>query len=248
MIIILIVIHFNEKLHKYTDDYGREYISATTILHKLEEPFDEQKMSLICARKEGVTQQEILDRWHAKRDASCNIGTAYHLVMENHINGNYCCIPVDPTPEEFRNMTRDFDGIIKNIMNVGDELRSEYRLYHEESLIAGTADLIIDHGDNEFSVGDFKTNERIEYSSKYGKFLLDDFSHLTDCNYTIYTLQMSLYAYMYSLLSGRRCRQLFLMWIDRMNGNRMHFIPAPYLYHDICRLIDKRKREIMMKK
>ena len=117
-----------------------------------------------------------------------------------------------------------------------------------KSLIAGTADLIIDHGDNEFSVGDFKTNERIEYSSKYGKFLLDDFSHLTDCNYTIYTLQMSLYAYMYSLLSGRRCRQLFLMWIDRMNGNRMHFIPAPYLYHDICRLIDKRKREIMMKK
>ena len=83
---------------------------------------------------------------------------------------------------------------------------SEELVWVDEYKVAGTADLIIEHNDYEFSVGDFKTNKSIDFCSKYGDRLLDPVSHLSDCNYNIYSLQLSLYAYLFSLRTGKKIR------------------------------------------
>lgn len=232
------MIKFVERTHKYYDEENREFISATTILHQLCEPFDEQKMSALCAKKEGVTQEEIIRRWKEKRDNSCKVGTHYHSMMEHHILNKYCGTPyIGQVDEHFYKLFDQFDSIVSEFSS--DEFMPEHLLYHRESRIAGIADLIINHGSDEFSIGDFKTNDSIIYSSKFGKRLLGSFSHLSDCNYVLYTLQMSLYAFMYERISGRKCRKLFLMWIDK-NSNIMSYIPTMYMKDDIERLINER--------
>ena len=57
---------FHEDSHTYTyvDKNGEEKtigISTTQFIHSFSEPFDEDKMSKIIARRDGLTQQEVLD-------------------------------------------------------------------------------------------------------------------------------------------------------------------------------------------
>lgn len=100
---------------------------------------------------------------------------------------------------------------------------SEQLVWIDEYKVAGTADLIIEHNDYEFSVGDFKTNKSIDFFNKFGQHLLNPISHLSDCNYNIYSLQLSLYAYLFSLKSGKKCRKLFLM---HLKDDKWNYIPC----------------------
>lgn len=107
---------------------------------------------------------------------------------------------------------------------------SEQLVWIDEYKVAGTADLIIEHNDYEFSVGDFKTNKSIDFYNKFGQRLLNPISHLSDCNYNIYSLQLSLYAYLFSLKSGKKCRKLFLM---HLKDDKWNYIPCNNMEYEI---------------
>ena len=48
-----------------------------------------------------------------------------------------------------------------------------------------------------FDINDYKTNKVINFYSQYAKKLLPPMDHLDDCQYNIYALQLSIYAYFY---------------------------------------------------
>lgn len=204
---------FKEESHQYFNtDTGREYLSGTKFIHLFEPPFDKDAISKRVALKEGKTQKQVLDEWAAISKQACDYGTATHLLMENYIKFG---------EEDIDNkiLYETFNKCVGPEYKKAEAIHSEKLLWIDDFEIAGTADLIIDHPNNEFSIGDFKTNKKIEFYSAFGNRMLEPVSHLSQCQHNLYALQLSLYAYMYSLLSGRKLRHVFLMHCnDRSNG------------------------------
>lgn len=225
---------FKEKSHQYFNEKGEEYISGTTFLHKFQKPFEEDKFASLKAKKLGVTKEEVIAMWRENSKKACSFGTEIHLLMENFIIKG-------EKVHSYENLYESFNNInLIDIINA-QKVHSEKLLWIDEFKVAGTADLIIEHNDYEFSVGDFKTNKKIDFCSEFGNRLLAPISHLSDCNYNIYSLQLSLYAYLFSLLSGKKCRKIFLM---HLNEDKWNYIPANYLEFEIRTMLKWYKKHI----
>ena len=116
----------------------------------------------------------------------------------------------------------DFNSIdsFKNVL-------CENLLYDEEYKIAGTADLIYEHK-NEFTIGDFKTNKRFRFSSSYCERLKDPVSHLHNCEFNLYGLQLSLYAYLYERMTSKRCRKCVIFYLkdERFLSYHVNYMKA----------------------
>lgn len=206
------MVTFKEKTHQYFNEEGEQYISATTFLHNFQVPFDKEKFAEMKASKLGMTKEEVLEMWKQSSIDACKFGTKTHLIMENYIIGK-------ERKEEHSSLYESFNAIVEEDFKWAKKVWSEKLLYSDEYKIAGTADLIIEHNDIEFSVGDFKTNKKIDFANNFGQRMLTPIEHLSDCNYNLYSLQLSLYAYLFSRLSGKKCRKLFLMHLkdDKWN-------------------------------
>lgn len=206
------MVTFKEKTHQYFNEEGEQYVSATTFLHNFQVPFDKEKFAEMKAPKLGMTKEEVLEMWKQSAIDACKFGTKTHLIMENYIIGK-------EKKEEHSLLYESFNTIVEEDFKWAKKVWSEKLLYSDEYKIAGTADLIIEHNDYEFSVGDFKTNKKIDFANNFGQRMLAPIEHLSDCNYNLYSLQLSLYAYLFSRLSGKKCRKLFLMHLkdDKWN-------------------------------
>ena len=214
---------FKEDTHQYFNEKGEEYISGTTFLHKFQLPFDQEKFATIKAKKLGISVQEVKEMWKNNSKKACDYGTSVHLLMQNYV--------VNGSKEEGKESLYDsFNTIVMEDFMNAVKVYSEQLVWIDEYKVAGTADLIIEHNDYEFSVGDFKTNKSIDFYNKFGQRLLNPISHLSDCNYNIYSLQLSLYAYLFSLKSGKKCRKLFLM---HLKDDKWNYIPCNNMEYEI---------------
>lgn len=223
------MVTFKEDTHQYFNEYGVEYKSGTGFLHLYDKEFDTVGVATKVAIKEGVSVDVILEKWKKNSEEACSYGTNIHLIMENYIKTGI------RIPEH--NLLYDsFDDITGDMRKWAKSVHSEKMLWNDEYQIAGTADLIIDHNKDEFSVGDFKTNKAIHFCSDWGERMLNPISHLSSCNYNLYSLQLSLYAHMYSLLTGKRCRRIFLMHLkngiwNEITANFMKYEIEVMLFH-----------------
>lgn len=218
------MVTFKEDTHQYFNEYGDEYKSGTGFLHLYDKEFDSISVATKVAGREGVSVDDILERWKKNSEEACTYGTSIHLIMENYLKTGI------RLPEHTL-LYDSFDDITGNMRKWAKAVHSERMLWNDEHQIAGTADLIIDHNKNEFSVGDFKTNKSINFCNEWGERMLYPISHLSSCNYNLYSLQLSLYAHMYSLLTGKQCRRVFLMHLK--NDGRWHEITANFMKHEI---------------
>ena len=219
---------FKEKTHQYFNEEGQEYISGTTFLHKFQVPFEKEKFAEMKASKLGITKEEVLAMWKQNSIEACKFGTKTHLIMENYIIGK-------EKNDEYSHLYESFEAIVADDFKWAKKVWSEKLLHSDEYKIAGTADLIIEHNDFEFSIGDFKTNKKIDFSNNFGQRMLDPISHLSDCNYNLYSLQLSLYAYLFSKISGKKCRKIFLM---HLNDDKWNYIPCNFLKYEIKAMLN----------
>jgi len=90
-------IFFNEELHKYTDDLGNTYTSATTVIGKYEIPFDTDAMAKACSRKywnvtghryHRMTVAQIKADWVDINKTACDKGNMKHNYLEDAINAS----------------------------------------------------------------------------------------------------------------------------------------------------------------
>ena len=56
-------LYFDEGPHKYTDTYGNEYISVTTIIGNYSPKFDKDYWLHKKAKELGITEKELAKRW-----------------------------------------------------------------------------------------------------------------------------------------------------------------------------------------
>ena len=192
-----IKITFEEKTHKYwsvIDGKELRYVSGTTFVHKFIPEFDEMRVSAMVAKKRGVSQQEILNEWHQKRDESCFFGTKVHETAEDVLTGR----PFRNTPQNAKeeivfNRAKAFATKFKNELDI---LGVEQIVFDHRLKLAGTIDLLArSKKDGSILVLDWKTNQTIQTKNNFEKCLFP-IDHLDNCNFYHYALQLSLYQFL----------------------------------------------------
>lgn len=224
--------------HVYTNtDNGEVYTSVTTFINSYKKPFDKDKWSNIIAKREGVSQKEILNRWSDITVTAQNRGTNVHLVMENFIKDKKIAKGFEELIDSFVKKT---NGILKD----NSLVLSEHLLYSHKHKLAGTADLIVEN-DNIFYVMDFKTNKKFNFVSKFNDYFYEPIDYLPQCEFTIYTIQLSIYAYMYELLTGKKCGGLKIFYLREFSENTFwQEIPCTYMKSSVVNLFnDKLKKD-----
>lgn len=221
------MIAFDPVKHTYTNtDTNKVYLSVTKLLGKFKPIFEQEKMAQIVAYRRKISVEEVLAEWEKTKNDACDYGTNFHAILEEfNKEGTF-------EPEN--------EAIIKEFQKTGSYKVSEGTLiehcvYNHEFQVAGTADIIRPYGEY-FDVVDFKTNKNFTFQSKYDKFLLGPVSHLTECDYSIYALQLSMYAYFYERLTGRKARSLYILYFNREKVTFEKYI-IPYLVNDIKNIL-----------
>ncbi|NBW57987.1 hypothetical protein EB118_23415 [bacterium] len=216
---------FDKASHSYRNIYTDEqYVSATTLLNKFKKKFDADFHAKRTAAKEGVTPEEIKARWKKMNEESKVKGSAIHEAID----------AFNKTGE----INDQYKDLLASVAALGlydvSKIKCEELVYNHVFKLAGTADIIEDLGSS-FNVYDFKTNKKFNLFSPYGANLLDPVSHLSDCEYNIYALQLSLYAFMYKSMTGKRVGKLAIIYLTPESKTEIY--QAPYLYTDIKNLL-----------
>lgn len=219
------MIKFDPIAHSYKNIFTEEeYTSATTLINKFKKKFDADYHAKRIAEKEGTTVEEVKAKWKEINTTSKTRGSKIHSVIDIYNKTN------DIT-EGYEDMLKSLQELkLYNIKNS----KCEELVYNHLYRIAGTADVIEDNGST-FNVYDFKTNKKFNLHSNYNSFLLDPISHLGDCEYNVYSLQLSLYAFMYSAMTGKHVGKLGIVYLD--SNNKFNVFYTPYLYSDILKIV-----------
>lgn len=224
--------------HIYTNTAtGEQYTSVTNFIAQYKKPFDKDFWSKKIAAREGVDQQTILDTWKSITTTAQNRGTNVHLVMERYIKEQY----VEPGSEEL------VDSFIKRtnaIIKPDSNILSETLLFNHPHKLAGMSDLIVENGDI-FYVMDFKTNKKFNFVSKYNEYFYTPIDYLQQCEFNTYTIQLSIYAYMHELMTGKRCGGLKIFYLREFSGRFWQEINCSYMRSTIEKLFEDRAKKLL---
>lgn len=179
------LISFDKDRHEYTYRDGRKFKGVTGWIGEFKNPFDKEGASLGVARKEGISQAEVLARWDEQLRVSQDYGNGVHDAIEHMIATG----EIDPK----------FSVELENVLDALDQfdltpIACEYTVYNEDVERASNIDLICDR-DGQVVLVDFKTPEKgIKFEAYKNQKMLYPVV-LPDCSYYHYSLQLDIYAY-----------------------------------------------------
>jgi len=93
-----------------------------------------------------------------------------------------------------------------------------------------------------FLYGDFftithNTNREFNYYSKFKNCLKPPFDYLQECQFSVYSIQLSIYALMYELETGKKCRSILICYWNK-ETERWQKIPTLYLKNEAKMLLE----------
>lgn len=194
-------------------------------------------------------KQEILESYELKRRQSCEIGTAIHLEKElEYYNG-------EPDVKKF-GLGGKFScerGYYKLDLEKG--VYPEFLISHDFGnglKISGQLDLLIKDG-NDILIYDYKSNDSIDKQSYFDRktktyqMLKYPLNNIMDCNFMIYSLQLSTYFY---LLKQKNpdfvLKKLALIHIDKTTRNETVY-ECEYLEEDVRRMLKHYQSQVSQK-
>lgn len=197
---------FKPENHKYESvdpNEKIEWLSVTSFVGKFKEKFDPVATSIKCSKNKrskwyGIPPEEIQKIWAGKTHKAITTGSWYHEQRESDILG------LDTIERSGRTLP-----VIKPIYEKGTKIAPEQRLvegvYPEHFVylrsvgICGQSDRVEVIKDR-VDIIDYKTNEEIKLQGfvnweGISKKMLEPLTHLDDCNFNHYALQLSVYMY-----------------------------------------------------
>jgi ATP-dependent exoDNAse (exonuclease V) beta subunit len=210
-------IHFDEPTHIYTvKGTYTGYISVTGFLHQFFPHFD-PKDTIAKMRKSpkfatgpyaGMTDKQIIDKWNASGREASEAGTAMHLAIEQFLNGSPEVI--EPKVME----TVEWRQFMEFWTKYGHDLepyRTEWEVWVEEFRLAGSLDMVFRRkSDGRYLIYDWKRSKEIKMENPWGTGF-GPASHLPDCNYWHYTLQLNIYRYVLERYYGLDIAEMYLV-------------------------------------
>jgi hypothetical protein len=201
-------IKFIPQTHKYESidpSDNTVWTSVTTAISKFKKPFDGNSISEKVARSTkskwyGMTPAQIREVWKKEADRACDLGNFYHDRQEanflacNTISRYGIDLPV------IRSLTDQNGYKIASSQRLIEGIYPEHLVYLKSAGLVGQSDLVeVAHG--HVHVSDYKTNKEIKKESYVNwegtsDKMLGVLSHLDDCNFNHYNIQLSIYMYM----------------------------------------------------
>jgi len=197
---------FKPEKHEYISldpNENIQWTSVTSFVGKYKMPFDKVGVATKVSKSKkskwyGMTVDEILDAWKHQADNAIDRGNWYHnqreadLLMIDSISRDGKELPVI-------NPIQDEDGKVAPSQKLQDGVYPEHFVYLKSVGLCGQSDLV-SVLDGKINILDYKTNKEIKtesYVNWEGKSqkMLGPVSHLDDCNYNHYALQLSTYMY-----------------------------------------------------
>ena len=233
------VVYLEPVEHKYYHKVtGESFKSVTTVLGMLEPEFNSEQIALAISMQDpskkkeqyqNMSQEEILAEWKRINDEANEYGTEIHEIMERYLLANKIYIPKSDYERDLISKFQEIDPMTKGV------IYPETILFSEKHKLAGTADIIEDCGDY-FNVWDWKTNKKFRFISEYDHWLNPPVSHLSDCQYNIYALQLSIYAYMFQMETKKKVGRLGIFYYDKEQGFKL--VPLPYMGLEAKAILD----------
>lgn len=190
-------IGFEEESHKYhhpkNTTGNADYVSVTTLIDRFF-PFDMERFIKGKAKKEAISEAQVLREFEKNRDEAATKGTYLHEQIEHFLNGD----EYDDSSKEF-GLFMDFYREV--VVSRGFEfVEAEKRVLLEKYNIAGTVDALFKKpGRNEYLIVDWKRSKKLVidgHPKKYGYgYALSELNHIDNSSYYKYALQQNIYKY-----------------------------------------------------
>lgn len=222
------LLHFRAEDHVYTFQ-GRELKSVTTLVDECFPKFDADYWAPVVARREGVSEAEIRERWEKNACRARDLGTEMHANIEHYyLSGE---------------LARDFDtrSLFEQFI-AGKTLypyRTEWAVFDEDLGVAGTIDFL-ECRNGEFHVYDWKRSDKVmdKYlgrplkENRYGKKGYGAMRDVDDTSYWHYALQLSIYRYILSRKYGIQATGSSLV-VLHPNNRMPYVVDVPYLEREL---------------
>jgi hypothetical protein len=198
-------IKFKSKEHSYesTDGSDIKWLSVTSFVGLFKEPFDKDAIATKASKNTrskwyGLSSDKIKALWQKETDRAIMLGSWYHderekeLLMCNTIERNGVELPIVNIIEN--------DGVkLSPDQKLTTGIYPEHMVYLKSAGLCGQADRVEVLFD-QIDLYDYKTNKEIKLESfknweGTSKKMLGPLSHLDDCNFNHYALQLSTYMY-----------------------------------------------------
>jgi hypothetical protein len=198
-------IKFTSEDHKYVSIDGEniDWISVTKLVHFFKQPFDTKKMAELSARGKnpkyaGKTPDEIIKIWENENKRAVNLGSFFHDERERQLLSHNTLGKSGKNIQIISPIVKDGVKYAPEQL-IGEGIYPEHLVYLKSIGVCGQSDRIEVVNDY-VTVADYKTNKEIKtkgYVGKDGKTkkMLPPLSHLDECNYNDYALQLSIYMY-----------------------------------------------------
>ena len=232
-------IAFDEEPHVYYVKGETGYTSVTTFLHSFFEEFDALGIATNMVQRpdfkkaaryaqyrliEAETEEEliakIMQSWEDNGQEQAALGTKMHEYIELCANE----VPAGPGEETERQFYHAYAarqaaaGLVP--------YRTEWMLWDEELKLTGSIDMIYQHTSGTYHMVDWKRSKEIKkFGFKKGKGCC---SHLQDCNFVHYSLQLNLYKYLLEKNYGIRIADMHIVVFHPSNDTFLEFKVADH--------------------
>ena len=233
--------------HAYFIDGVRAPISVTGFVHRFKlafEPHTELKAMMDrndwSARKyeymkeDGTikTTDEIIAAWTLHAEVQRARGTLLHYHAEQFLNGN---VIEEPHSPEFKQICVFYNDII--VASGWTVYRTEAIIFHCGLRLAGQVDLLCKDLDGHLIIIDWKRARQLDYTNRY-RTLKEPLNHMDDTNYSLYSLQLNLYAYILETEYGFKVSRLLLVVVHPLY-KMPRCIEVPRLPDEIACLVEE---------
>ena len=226
-----------EPEHRYSlkSEPEIDFTSVTSITSKYFEPFNKEEVAKRLVETNvkymGMTVEELIAQWDEARD----FGTLVHNNIESYINN-----------ENYEAISEVNHAIkwMKKFKNLSDFIfYPEVKVFSRELRIAGTIDVLAkDNKSNTFIIIDWKTSKSISKTSFGGKMGTQPItSHLMDCKFVHYSLQLSFYRYLLEKYYDIKITNLL---IGHLTGHECNPIVADYYQKEVSSIIAEHRKTL----
>lgn len=244
------IIYYDEPHKYYVKD--EQYISVTTLIHKYQEPFDEDYWSEFKANEYALTKEEVLRAWRFINRKGTMKGSIIHDYVENLLLNKIFKYPkndiikefgFDPILKEYeitKNHVNNFYEVSKNKLI---PVKTELVVYDKIAKIAGMLDILFYNVTaGEFQIWDNKTNKKLTTENKEQR-LKGDLCLLEDCDLEIYSLQLQLYKKLIERNTSIKLGKSYIIWFSH-NNEDFKIIECKDREYYVNQIIDNRIKEL----
>jgi len=238
-------ISFDEGPHIYTINGDSQYTSVTTWNHTHFEEFNADKIINNMMRSKnwpnseyyGMTKEEIKIQWDKNRDEAASAGTKLHYDIECFYNNNI----VNNESTEYKYF-KEFYNDFKHLK----PYRTEWMIWDNILRLAGSIDMVFENEDGEWEIYDWKRCKEIKTMASYGKKAKTKcISHIYDCNFFHYSLQLNTYKAILEKNYNIKIAKMCLVCLHPNNKNNSYLrYEVPDLSEEIKLLFDYRLQQI----